>query len=512
MAPTVAARAAGRAPARRERAQTRDLGARRRQRAGRMNAGGVNVVVGNAGDAADVAGGAVDALRVVLVRHGESTWNAAGRIQGSSDYSVLTEKGRAQAAASAEAVAGARVDALYASPLARARETADIVWGDGRERSEDGRAVATIVDELREIDLYAFQGLLKAEGKERFGARYRAWQATPADFEVDGHYPVRELWARAEGAWAALLADARARPGARVVLCVAHNAVNQALLATALGLGPERFRTLLQSNAALTVVDFDFECGSAGEGADVGVGASVGARVRVDRHNQTPSLPLGAGAGGTGARVVLVASTEGTEAAGTGEGAQCGESERAAALARALARTGVRAVLAPSAPGGIARRTAAAIADAASGVDVTEVLELNEPDCLEGAEDAQEVAWSAACAAAVTMRTAAARAEAVASQGDLGGEEEAGSVTVVAVVERPALAAAALCAVLGLPRATAGMLSVRAGAMSVVDFPDGAAAATEGEQKRVVLRATNYCAHLGGSAASIDVDRPPHDG
>lgn len=35
--------------------------------------------------------------RVVLVRHGQSTWNAEGRIQGSSDYSVLTPKGEAQA-------------------------------------------------------------------------------------------------------------------------------------------------------------------------------------------------------------------------------------------------------------------------------------------------------------------------------------------------------------------------------------------------------------------------------
>lgn len=37
------------------------------------------------------------AKRVVLVRHGQSTWNAEGRIQGSSDFSVLTQKGESQA-------------------------------------------------------------------------------------------------------------------------------------------------------------------------------------------------------------------------------------------------------------------------------------------------------------------------------------------------------------------------------------------------------------------------------
>lgn len=42
--------------------------------------------------------------RIVLVRHGQSTWNAEGRMQGSSDLSVLTEKGKQQAQATAEYV------------------------------------------------------------------------------------------------------------------------------------------------------------------------------------------------------------------------------------------------------------------------------------------------------------------------------------------------------------------------------------------------------------------------
>ena len=43
-------------------------------------------------------------VRFVLVRHGQSTWNAEGRIQGSSDISVLTEKGKRQAKEAAELV------------------------------------------------------------------------------------------------------------------------------------------------------------------------------------------------------------------------------------------------------------------------------------------------------------------------------------------------------------------------------------------------------------------------
>ncbi|KAK9843377.1 hypothetical protein WJX84_003965 [Apatococcus fuscideae] len=80
---------------------------------------------------------------------------------------------------------------------------------------------------LREIDLYNFQGLLKHEGKARYGEQYRTWQTKAASFEIEGHAPVR---------------------GCSSMLIVAHNAVNQAMVAAALGLPPTYFRRMLQSN------------------------------------------------------------------------------------------------------------------------------------------------------------------------------------------------------------------------------------------------------------------------
>ena len=62
----------------------------------------------------------------------------------------------------------------------------------------------------------------------------------------------RELWYRASMAWQDILGD----EGAKSALVVAHNAVNQALLNTALDLPPTFFRRLLQSNAATSVIDF----------------------------------------------------------------------------------------------------------------------------------------------------------------------------------------------------------------------------------------------------------------
>jgi len=48
-----------------------------------------------------------------------------------------------------------------------------------------------VLPSLREVDLYSFQGLAKAEGKALHGAQYDAWKADPAAFEIDGHAPVR---------------------------------------------------------------------------------------------------------------------------------------------------------------------------------------------------------------------------------------------------------------------------------------------------------------------------------
>ena len=83
----------------------------------------------------------------------------------------------------------------------------------------------------------------------------------------------RELWFRASLAWQQVLAD---KSGHRNILVVAHNAVNQALVATAIGLPPTYFRRLLQNNAATTVLDFQPN----GDGPP---------RVNLDRLNQVGS-------------------------------------------------------------------------------------------------------------------------------------------------------------------------------------------------------------------------------
>ena len=200
-------------------------------------------------------------IRVTLLRHGQSTWNRKNRVQGSSDFSVLTEKGMDQARAAATVLSSlgwvstssSSSVVMFQSPLARARQTAEIVlktWLGGEQERSPG---VTVHPSLREIDLYSFQGMDKYSNRAKESLEYAQWKASPATFEIDGHVPVRELWYRASLVWQDVC-----QPEHSDVLVVAHNATNQAMICTALGLSPTMFRRITQSNASLSRLDITY--------------------------------------------------------------------------------------------------------------------------------------------------------------------------------------------------------------------------------------------------------------
>jgi probable phosphoglycerate mutase len=92
---------------------------------------------------------------LLLVRHGETDWNAEGRLQGHTD-TPLNELGRRQARGLAEQLAGDGIEAVYSSDLARARETAEIVG------ARLGLTVA-LEPGLREKDWGTWEGLTGSE-------------------------------------------------------------------------------------------------------------------------------------------------------------------------------------------------------------------------------------------------------------------------------------------------------------------------------------------------------------
>jgi broad specificity phosphatase PhoE len=92
---------------------------------------------------------------LLLVRHGETDWNADGRLQGQTDR-PLSDFGRRQARELAEALQGEQLQAIYSSDLARARETAEIV--------ADRLELPVVLDpDLREKDWGTWEGLTAVE-------------------------------------------------------------------------------------------------------------------------------------------------------------------------------------------------------------------------------------------------------------------------------------------------------------------------------------------------------------
>jgi phosphoserine phosphatase len=164
-------------------------------------------------------------MRIILARHGETAWNAEGRYQGQEDI-PLSPVGEAQAAALAARLVDVPIARAVASPLSRARRTAEIALGD--------RSAMLATDPgLMEIAHGEWEGLLAAEIRERDGERLRAWRDTPHDVLMPGGESLQHVLDRA---WPAL---ARACDGLGVddtLLLVAHDAVNRVLLCRVLGL------------------------------------------------------------------------------------------------------------------------------------------------------------------------------------------------------------------------------------------------------------------------------------
>ena len=158
----------------------------------------------------------------------------------------LDAEGRHQARQAGAALAGVRIDRILASPLERARHTADTVAAaqpDGREVSVDPR--------LTEIDAGPFEGRTIPEiesGPD--AAAFRAWHADANAIDVPGAEPLASAAVRA----AAFLAEAAALPG--TTLAVTHGSLVRVLVASAvLGADPAAHRRLWLDHCRCAVVE-----------------------------------------------------------------------------------------------------------------------------------------------------------------------------------------------------------------------------------------------------------------
>lgn len=208
---------------------------------------------------------------MIIVRHGQSTYNAQKIIQGRCNKSVLTDKGIADAQQVGQALSEIKIDAFYCSPLQRAKQTAELI-----HNNLTNPPALQATSQLMEIDLPLWEEMKKDEVKSRFAADYRQWKNDPQDFkmslEESEHYPVRSLYQQAQSFWQDTITKHQGE-----ILIVAHNGINRCLIMSAIGISIDRYHSIQQSNCCINILNFT---------------GGFGEPVQLESLNQTSHLGL----------------------------------------------------------------------------------------------------------------------------------------------------------------------------------------------------------------------------
>jgi broad specificity phosphatase PhoE len=186
-------------------------------------------------------------MRLILVRHGETDWNRQLRMQGQSDIE-LNELGRRQVEALALALKEENIEAIYASPLRRALETAEAI--------NRFHGVPIEVEEgLIEIDMGDIDEMTPEEVRVNYSSFWKQW--VKADLN-SLRFPQGESFVELqERTWAAIEGINR-RHSSGTVAVVSHYIAIVNIICRALGLSLPQFRRLSPLGAAaISILDFE---------------------------------------------------------------------------------------------------------------------------------------------------------------------------------------------------------------------------------------------------------------
>ncbi|MES2261886.1 MAG: histidine phosphatase family protein [Pseudomonadota bacterium] len=180
---------------------------------------------------------------ILLIRHGETAWNAVRRLQGHIDI-ALNEEGRRQADAVARALADEPLAAIVASDLQRAYQTAVAIAAHHRHPvQQDGT--------LRERCYGVFEGMLYADIERTYPAEFAAWQAR----DIDAVMPAGERAAESFRQFYQRSIDGIARwagrHAGRSIAIVAHGGVLECAYRAATGMTLDSPRDFQVKNAAI---------------------------------------------------------------------------------------------------------------------------------------------------------------------------------------------------------------------------------------------------------------------
>jgi probable phosphoglycerate mutase len=181
----------------------------------------------------------MQATRLLAIRHGETAWNAAGRIQGHVDI-PLNDVGREQARRLAAALADEPIDAIYTSDLSRAHQTAEPL-------AARRGLVARPEPRLRERSFGRFEGLTFAEIQAGWPEEHRRWRDRDPTYGPEGGEVLADFYARIVTSVVGLC---EAHAGGTIAL-VAHGGVIDCLYRAAARVDLQAARTWALANASI---------------------------------------------------------------------------------------------------------------------------------------------------------------------------------------------------------------------------------------------------------------------
>ncbi len=181
-------------------------------------------------------------MKLYLIRHGQTDWNMAGRVQGSTDI-PLNETGRRQAECLAQGMKERPVVRIFSSVLKRALETAAVI-GESQHVSVEQ------IQGLEEVGLGEWEGKTWEEVRCRYPKEFEQWRRNPADMAPPGGESSEEIRKRCKNVMRFILAQAQGD-----LAIVSHGAV-LAYLLDGLMKKYSLEKEIIVENASITTVEY----------------------------------------------------------------------------------------------------------------------------------------------------------------------------------------------------------------------------------------------------------------
>ena len=193
-------------------------------------------------------------MRLFLVRHGLSSFNKKGLIQGRIDESYLTDEGYEQAKLTGSILNEIKFDQIYSSPLKRAAETAREIEKCFKENFD-----IHYDKNLLEVDLHKWSGLTSQDIKNKYKESYLIWKNDPEKLELKNkdnitYKPIQDLFEQARLFIKNLQEDHKSNKNQNILI-IAHNAILRCLILYLLNKPNQGFRKIRLDNASISIIN-----------------------------------------------------------------------------------------------------------------------------------------------------------------------------------------------------------------------------------------------------------------